>query len=58
MVLVDLDYTNDATPVNPAISIGSQTVTPGETVTPTTTSGYWWGASEVGAGGAIAAASP
>ncbi len=52
LVLVDLDYTNDATPVNPAISIGSQTVTPGETVTPTTTSGYWWGASEVGAGGA------
>ena len=40
IVLFDVDYVNDATPVNPAISIGSQTVTPGEVVTPTTTSGY------------------
>ncbi len=52
IVLFDVDYVNDATPVNPAISIGSQTVTPSEVVTPTTTSGFWWGASEEGAGGA------
>ena len=54
LVLFDVAYTGDATPQNPTLKPATQTMNANTSTTPlsvSTTSGYWWGASEEGTGG-------
>ena len=55
LILVEIAYVGGPSPINPVIAPSTYVVNPSASSTPdniTTTSGFWWGAGELGTGGA------